>query len=302
VLISAVIPTKNRPHELRRAVASVYSQSRPPQELLIIDQSGSDASRRAVSEVASAARGIELVHVHDPDIPGLVAAKQAAVARARGDIVCFLEDDIVLDPDYVASIERGFLDHPDMLGCCGVVTNLPALPPLYARMFHLFHRGIFHDPRVGVHGAAHGADAPLIRSAYLSGGLSAYRREVFAAIPFDVQNDFFMLEDIDFSTRAARRFGERFYINPAARLEHHMSPVNRAVLAPRQRRKLREFLVFYKKRRQIPGAAPALCLLLGGLLLEAGYQVVAARHPAPFLGYFLGLWDGVRWKLAPEAR
>ena len=302
MLITAVIPTKNRPDDLTRAVASVCTQSRPPDELLIVDQSADESSRKSVLRtIAEHGSQLKLDYVLDPTIPGLVAAKKAAVARARGDIICFLEDDVVLGPDYVRSMELGFLDGPQVMGCCGVVTNLPPLPRFYVKLFHLFHRGIFRDPRVGVHGATHAAGSPLIRSNYLSGGLSAYRREVFDAIAFDVQNDFFMLEDIDFSTRAAQRFGERFYINPAACLEHHMSPVNRAMLARRQRRKLREFLVFYKKHRDACGPFTILWLLTG-LVLEAGYQAFLARTPAPIAGYFLGLWDGARWKLAREPR
>jgi GT2 family glycosyltransferase len=302
MLISAVIPTKNRPLDLENAVMSVVCQHRPPDELLVIDQSPDGESRRRVEAALAAVRGTTLVYVHDAGIAGLVAAKQVAVSQARGDIICFLEDDVVLEPDYVLNLERGFVQHPDMMGCSGVVTNLPELPRYYRQLFHFFHRGIFHDSRVGIHGVTAGGDQPLIRSNYLSGGLSSYRREVFAAIAFDVANGFFMLEDIDFSTRAVQRFGERFFINPNARLEHHMSPLNRALLGKRQRRKLREFLVFYKKRRRADGAGAALLLLLIGLLLEAGYQAAQARCLSPLAGYFLGLWDGVRWKLAAEPR
>ena len=302
MLISAVIPTKNRPRDLANAVMSILAQSRPPDELLVIDQSADGESQRRVDALFAPAQRTALVYVHDPRIAGLVAAKQAAVVRARGDIVCFLEDDVVLEPGYVLNIERGFVEYPALLGCSGVVTNLPELPRYYQRLFHFFHRGIFHDARVGVHGATQGSGLPLIRSNYLSGGLSAYRREVFEAIPFDVTNNLFMLEDIDFSTRAVQHFGERFCINPNARLEHHMSPLNRAVLGSRQRRKLREFLVFYKKRRRADGAGAALLLLLIGLLLEAAYQAVQARRLSPIAGYFLGLWDGARWQLAPQSQ
>lgn len=303
MIITAVIPTKNRPLELEAAVRSVCAQTRLPDELIVVDQSAEAESRVRVERVLRAAGTlpVKLQYVHDPRIAGLVAAKKTAVARAKGDLICFLEDDVVLEPEYLASIERGFAQEPQMMGCCGVVTNLPPLPRLYTKLFHFFHRGIFRDPRVGVHGAPRDAGPPLLKSNYLSGGLSAYRREVFEAIPFDVDNDFFMLEDVDFSTRAAQRFGERFYINADARLEHRMSQVNRAALAPRQRRKVREFLVFYKKRRRLRGATGALCLLLVGLLLEAGYQAIQARHFSPVTGYFQGLWDGVRRKLAPDS-
>ena len=302
MLITAVIPTRNRPQDLGRAVASICGQSRVPDELLIIDQSPDDASRRHIEALLKdAGTSIDVDYVHDPAIPGLVAAKKVAVSRAHGDVVCFLEDDVVLEPAYLREIERGFAENPDMVGSCGIVTDLPPLPPFYFSLFHFFHRGIFHDSRVGVHGVVKGSGLPLIRSDYLSGGLSAYRKEVFARVPFDVENGFFALEDIDFSTRAAQVFGPRLHINPNARLAHHMSPVNRAALGARQERKVREFVVFYKKRRGESARAAHLALLVVGLLLEAAFQGLQHRSFAPLAGYFRGLWAGIRWKVSVAA-
>ena len=298
MLITAVIPTRNRPEDLEHAVLSVCAQSRPPDELSIIDQSAGTASRERVHAVLGRAGALfRIDYVHDPAIAGLVAAKKAAVERARGDVVCFLEDDVVLERDYLRMIELGFAERPDMVGSCGIVSNLPPLPPFYFRLFHFFHRGIFHDPRVGITGVMSGSGLPLIPSDYLSGGLSAYRREVFARVPFDVDNGFFALEDIDFSTRVAHAFGPRLYINPNARLEHRMSPVNRAILGPRQERKVREYLVFYKKRRGKGAHAAHLALLATGLFLEAAFQAVQSRTLSPVPGFFRGLWHGARWTI-----
>ena len=283
-------------------MASIYAQTRLPEELLIVDQSPDAASRERVEALAARHSGrLVLNYILDPSIRGLVHAKQVAAAKAAGDIVCFLEDDEVLEPGYLAAVEQGFHDQPVMLGCCGLVTNLPPLPAGYVRLFHLFHRGIFRDRRVGVHGHFERENAaailPLIQSDYISGGLSCWRREVLAQVPFDVENDFHMLEDIDFSTRAAAEFGPRFFINPNARLEHRMSPVNREVLGPRQRRKLREYILFYRKRAARPGALWQLGWLLVGLGLEAAAQCFRARSLAPLGGLIAGIADGVRWKM-----
>lgn len=297
-MLTAVIPTRGRPDDLERAVASVCAQSRLPDELLIIDQSRDDASRRRVlALVTNAGASLALDYVLDPDIAGLVAAKSAAVARASGDVVCFLEDDIVLERDYLRNIELGFEQCADMIGSCGVVTNLPPLAPFYFRLFHFFHRGIFHDARVGVTGVMRGTNLPLVPSNYLSGGLSAYRRLVFERVPFDTANGFFALEDVDFSTRVASAFGPHLYINPNARLEHRMSPANRAVLGARQERKVREFIVFYKKRRGHGARSAHLLLLAAGLFLEAVFQSLQNRSFKPVPGYFRGLWRGARWKI-----
>jgi len=300
--ITAVVPTKNRPGELVVAVASIIDQRRKPDEIIIIDQSTSKEGVGLVANLASSKENkITLTHLHDPSISGLVHAKKVSVSMASGDVICFLEDDEVLDPGYFEEIRKGFEAVPDMMGCCGLVKNLPTLPQAYVILFHFFHRGVFHDQRVGVHGYISGTGHKLIPSRYLSGGLSAYRREVFHAVPFDIANNFFMLEDIDFSTRAVARFGPHFYINPNAQLEHHMSAANRSTLGARQRRKVREFLVYYKKVRQQTGALPALILLLPGLFLEAMYQSFRSRRFAPVGGFFLGLLDGMRWRIRNES-
>src|SRR5438132_1376834 len=107
--LSAVIPTRNRPEDLERAVLSVCAQTRTPDELLIIDQSADKVSReRVLRALAEHGSAIVVDYLLDSRISGLVAAKKVAVSRAHGDVVCFLEDDIVLEREYLAEIERGF--------------------------------------------------------------------------------------------------------------------------------------------------------------------------------------------------
>jgi GT2 family glycosyltransferase len=301
MFISAVIPTKNRSIDLLKAVASVVEQKRLPDELIVVDQSDKDFSRAEIQAmVAATGLPMRLVYIYDPGVLGLVDAKRVAVSQAKGDVVCFLEDDVVLEPNYIYEMEQAFIDYPDMMGCCGVVTNLPDLPDNYVYYFHLFHRGIFYDARVGIHGHVIERDDDLIPSNYLSGGTSAFRRVVFEKVPFDLANGFFMLEDIDFSTRAARVFGNRFFINPRARLAHYMSPVNRAVLNKKYRRKLKEFTIFYKKHGAGIFDASCFLWLLLGLWIEAMVNAIRSRKIGPVTGYGLGIWDGLCWSICCE--
>lgn len=299
--ISVIIPTKNRTDDLLKAVASIIVQSRLPDELIIVDQSDSEASRDAIQTMAGTAHNVmRLNYIYDPRIRGLVDAKRVGVLNSSGDIVCFLEDDVVLEKSYVSCMESSFDNYPAMMGCCGVITNLPELPPNYVWFFHLFHRGIFQDPRVGVHGHLAEGDTTMIPSRYLSGGTSAFRSCVFEKVPFDLANGFFLFEDIDFSMRAEKEFGRCFYINSGARLAHYMSPTNRAVLGNKYKRKLREVLVFYKKHGA--GIVQLLFLfwLLTGMWLEAVRTAVRVRNISPLTGYFYGVRDGVRWAVRNE--
>lgn len=293
-MFTAVIPTLNRPKELGNAVSSILRQTVLPDELLIVDQSIDEQSLIQVRSLMSGFENIELSYIHDSTIPGLVAAKRVAAKCAKGDIVCFLEDDIVLENDFIEQIAQGFSQKQDMLGCCGIVTNMPQQVFSHKFIFGLFHRGIFTDKRVGIYGAVEGREHQLIASKMLSGGLSAWRRKVFESVPFDPTNGFFMLEDVDFSTRVEKHFGPHLYINPNARLEHLCSPLNREALAPRHKRKIIEYIKFYKNRRKWQFSTVSLLWLLVGLFFESFFKLITTRSIWPLKEYFAGIYEGIK--------
>ena len=292
--ISAVIPTKNRPEDLKRAVLSVLSQSRLPEQLLIIDQSESPESREIVGQLVPEDSAIALVYVLDTSITGLVDAKRHSLSIASGDLICFLEDDIILEGTYFEEIVKGFANHPQMLGCCGVVTNVPLQPAGYQAMHGLFHRGIFADKRVEIFGNLSQAGVELIQSDMISGGMSAWKREVFDRVGFDTANGFHLYEDNDFSTRVARVFGARLYVNPNARLEHHPSARNRSSAGVFQEKKIVAQFTYYKKRRDWPWATLSFAWLMVGQLFEAGYQAVSRKSWSPLVGYVKGFIAGMK--------
>lgn len=299
--ISVVIPTCNRPNDLLCAVDSILKQNRLPDELLIVDQSRDDLSKNLITNLFAELRNnVNLKYIHDDSIPGLVAAKKVAASLASGDIIMFLEDDVILEDDYIENMIQGFIHNHDMMGACGVVMEVAGADKFYQLFFHLFHRGIFHDRRVGIHGNPQEWNQKLIQSNFLSGGVSAYRREVFERVPFDTKNNFFMLEDIVFSTNAVRVFGEgKFYINTSARLEHRMSPVNRDRFTARYERKLREYACFYKLNRDQRWALLNFVWLLSGLFMESFFMILKSRHFGPLIGSVRGLIQGIKQKIQP---
>lgn len=292
--ITVVIPTKNRPRDLITAVKSIINQSRKPDQLVIVDQSSNTISRDAVTAEINCASGIDLAYIYDPAIQGLVAAKAESLKFASGEIICFLEDDVVLEPEYIGAIENGFLQKDTMLGCSGVVTNPPKAGKLYLFFYNMFHQGIFEDGRPAVHANINSESQTLIESKALSGGLSAWRREVFDHVGFDVKNGFHMLEDFEFSRRATVFFGRHFFINPKARLAHNFSPINRDVLDIKQHRKVTEYILYYKKNRSYPYAFTAMVWLLLGLFIDSLAQSMRCLTFLPLLGTIKGLVYGLR--------
>ena len=62
-------------------------------------------------------------------------------------------------------------------------------------------------------------------------------------------------------------------------------------------RKVREFIVFHKKRRGHGARARHVLLLVTGLFLESVFQAARERALGPVFGFFRGLWRGMRWKV-----
>jgi len=117
-------------------------------------------------------------------------------------------------------------------------------------------------------------------------------------VNFDMVNDFFMLEDIDFSTRAADFFGDEYFlISTNMCLDHNMSPINRARLKERWQRKLREYITFYKKHSDKPWSSVNLIWLLIGMLGESIISSVLSKNIGPLTGTMVGLYDGIRKKV-----
>lgn len=303
--VSVVIPTKNRPDDLSQAVASILAQTSPPVELIIVDQSPGPESEtriRSCFHDRGVAGPTRLVYIHDTSVTGLVDAKRVGSQRAAGAIVCFLEDDVTLEPEYLMRIGDGFVARPEMCGCSGVITNPPRSSRLYRAAHPLFFRGIFDDPRVGLTAKALKGSTDLIPCHVLSGGLSCWRKHVFDHVRFDTRNGFHWFEDMEFAARVVRALGPHLYINPQARLEHHGSPVNRDTDGMRHRRKMTEAIVFYKTRRGWPGVRRGLVIGMVWWMSEAILSAVRVRSLGPLSGFVRGILDGMRKPLqSPDA-
>jgi GT2 family glycosyltransferase len=98
------ICTRNRPADLQRALMSVASANPHVEELIVIDQSDH------VTPI-EAALGCDVRHVPSTS-RGLSRARNEALALAAGDIVCFTDDDCLLQPGAIEQIAAMFDSDP----------------------------------------------------------------------------------------------------------------------------------------------------------------------------------------------
>lgn len=88
-LVSVVIPTYNRAHLIRRAVASALAQTHGELEILVVDDGSQDETAAIVAAI-----GDPRVHfIQRERNGGASACRNTGIARATGDFVAFLDSD-----------------------------------------------------------------------------------------------------------------------------------------------------------------------------------------------------------------
>jgi len=121
VNISIIVATRARPASLALLLRSLKPQLVRGRHELFVGENGTSAPTR----IADA--GIELIHLHDAR-PGKCRIQNRAIALATGEIVVFLDDDVVVTPDYVDAVQRFFDSYPQFAAMKGRI--LPAEDPL----------------------------------------------------------------------------------------------------------------------------------------------------------------------------
>lgn len=112
MLVSVVVPTRNRASLVTEAVASVLVQTRPADEILVVDDgSDDDTAARLAEQFADRLRILRT-----PPL-GVSAARNTGVRHARGDWVAFLDSDDLWSPDKLARQCQFLAEHPEVDIC-----------------------------------------------------------------------------------------------------------------------------------------------------------------------------------------
>lgn len=90
-LVSCVVITHNRCGLLKRAVASIESQSYPNKEIVIVDDASTDDTPVYGQECLK--KGYQYIRIEPQDSKGGNHARNCGILAARGDYVAFLDDD-----------------------------------------------------------------------------------------------------------------------------------------------------------------------------------------------------------------
>jgi glycosyltransferase involved in cell wall biosynthesis len=78
-------------------------------EILVIDNGSSDDTRLVCQKVIQRFPNLTWRYIYEP-VPGLLSARHRGVIEARGDILSFLDDDVLMAPGWFEALEDAFAD------------------------------------------------------------------------------------------------------------------------------------------------------------------------------------------------
>ena len=234
--ISVIICTRNRFEDLTKTLPSLVSQTRLPDEIIIVDSSDNEQSKKYITSI-HLPFSVRYFHTR----AGLTLQRNYGIQESIGDLIFFFDDDVDLDVNYLSAVEKVFVnDRLNKIGAVGgrIVAsenkNLFSVrvkleKVIFATIRFIFglvgnRNGKFYWSGMPSHPHA------TIKNGFiecLSGCCMAFRREVFNKIQFDENlTGYGLMEDVDISKQTLDA-GYKIYYQTSATLIHNESPMNR---------------------------------------------------------------------------
>lgn len=123
--VSVIIPTYNRLNTLRRVLQGLEAQTYPQTqfEVIVVSDGSTDGTDEFLADYAAAGPSF-LVRPLRQDNQGVAAARNHGIAAAEGEIILFLDDDVVPASNLIAEHLRLHRERPQ-----GIVVLGPMLTP-----------------------------------------------------------------------------------------------------------------------------------------------------------------------------
>lgn len=220
MLITTIIPTYCRPHDLARCLMALERQLRPADEVLVIVRDSDVATWEFLASFDFTLLPIKAITV---SVPGQVAALNSALDAATGEIIAITDDDAAPHPDWLQRIESHFLEDTTLGGLGGRDWRYDGTNLLNEQEKEQVGVLQWVGRTIGNHHVGTGKPRQVD---ILKGANMSYRRAAVAGLRFDdrlLGSGAQVHNDMAFSLAVKRR-GWKLLYDPAVSVNHYEGP------------------------------------------------------------------------------
>lgn len=265
-----VISTMGRIDDLRQSLSSIQGLERQPEQVVIVDDGDINKTREAIDNI-----DLPIELVEGPG-NGLPASRNEAVKHVETDVVCFVDDDVVLPPNWLSEILYTYRTF-DVDGVGGSVINYTPTDigkgnmesPAYRLLMAV--RTLFFYNRIGDVGPAGILYAPhtmigtnVMQVDSFQGCNMTFRMSVFEDAQFDEWygvGGAAPVEEVDFCTKLTTS-GKDLVYNPQAVLIHKRTESGGERNKNKESRNIRNMSLFTFHRSQMIRTSVVLLFLM----------------------------------------
>jgi GT2 family glycosyltransferase len=198
--ISIIVPAHNNPQDLRECLSALIASAPPSSEIIVVDDASTDDT-----PAVAARMGVRVLRLAKNSGPA--AARNYGARHAAGDILFFVDADVVVAPGAVSHVVGVFEERPDLAAVFGSYDARPQAEGVVSQYRNLLHHFVHQhgNPEASTFWA----------------GCGAIRRSVFEAIGGFDEKRFRRpsIEDIELGYRL-RRAGYRILLDKALQGTH----------------------------------------------------------------------------------
>jgi GT2 family glycosyltransferase len=229
--LSVIIPTFYRADDLSQLLENLLEQTVKPFEVVVVDDTP-DNTIRAVCEKYKAefeSAESKLNYIKNLGERSLTISRNLGVKLAKGELIMFLDSDVILYRDYIEKILEVFSEYSNALGVQGWIVNSTKCK--FYRFSQIFNKMFCLDHHTK--DSCNFSEYPtiltkIINCESLSGANMTFRREVFEEFKFDENlKKYCYMEDVLFSYSIFKKYPRGLLITPHAKCIHKTSEAGR---------------------------------------------------------------------------
>src|SRR5262245_28253090 len=114
--LTVAVPTRDRQERLRGALAAIAAELGPSDELLVVENGSTDETRAVARAFLADVPAGKLV---SEPAGGISAARNRALREAGHPVVCFVDDDVRVQPGWLAALRGAWHDSASTVACIG---------------------------------------------------------------------------------------------------------------------------------------------------------------------------------------